>query len=129
MAHDLKPPTGSASGATHRRYFGGCECRIVRYTVELDIAARDVQTGSVWEHSARPSSFRLMAGQESVIGYQFAAEDAHHFFCVGCSTRVFSLWAPEGAARYSVDLKSLYGAELGTLETSAGHTLRCGAGR
>jgi hypothetical protein len=110
MAQNVEP-LGLGNG--QRTYFGGCECRMVRFTVELDLRERDARTKSVWEHSTSPASFRLIAGQQSVIGYQFAAEDAHHFFCTGCSCRVFSHWSPEGTASYySLDVKSLYGREL-----------------
>lgn len=105
----------SLSGDARGTYVGGCECRLIRFAVELDPRARDARTGSVWEHSVSPLSFRLLAGQESVVGYQFAAEEAHHFFCTRCSARVFSHWAPDGGSYYSVDLKSLYVRQLSAL--------------
>jgi hypothetical protein len=98
-----------AAGAKRSTYLGACDCGAVRYAIELDLKGCDARTGSVWEQSAPASSFRLLDGYESVIGYQFAREDVHHFFCVRCQTRAFSLCAPGGAAYYSVDLKALRG--------------------
>jgi hypothetical protein len=98
-----------ATGAKRRTYLGACDCGAVRYAIELDLKGRDARTGSVWEQSAPASSFRLLDGHASVIGYQFAREDVHHFFCARCQARTFSLSAPGGAAYYSVDLKALHG--------------------
>lgn len=97
-----------------RTYLGTCECGAVRYAIALDLAAQDPRTRSVWEHSAPAPQFRLLLGHESLIGYQFAREDAHHFFCTRCNMRAFSLCAPEGAAYYSVDLKALRGLPANT---------------
>lgn len=108
-------PEPVAAGAKRPTYLGACDCGAVRYAIELDLKGRDTRTGSVWEQSAPAASFRLLTGHESVIGYQFAREDAHHFFCARCQTRAFSLSAPEGAAYYSVDLKALRGPALSGL--------------
>lgn len=106
-----------------RRYLGGCACRKVRFTVDLTLHARDPHTGSVWELSAPASRFGLLAGQEQVAGHQFGAEDAHHFFCLACNTRVFSIWSPEGEARASIDVKSLSGPALQLLPAANGLVL------
>jgi hypothetical protein len=112
-----------AAGAKRRTYLGACDCGAVRYAIELDVKERDARTGSVWEQSAPASSFRLLDGYESVIGYQFAREDVHHFFCARCQTRAFSLCAPGGAAYYSVDLKALCGPALSSLRSAAPATM------
>jgi hypothetical protein len=117
MSHHAE---SAGPGPKRRPYLGGCDCGAVRYAVELDLAGRDPRTNSVWERSVPPSAFRLLRGQEHVIGYQFSAEDAHHFFCARCQARVFSLRAPEGAASYSVDLKALLGPSAAGAATSSG---------
>jgi hypothetical protein len=102
-----------------RTYFGGCDCGAVRYEVELELRERDPRTQSVWEHSVSPQRFRLQAGHENLIGYQFAAENAHHFFCTRCQARAFSHCAPEPTAGYyTFDLKALYARELYTPQAS-----------
>jgi hypothetical protein len=97
------------AAAQARTYLGTCECGLIRYNIELVLGTPDARTRSVWEHSAPPSGFRLLAGHEHLIGYQFAREDVHHFFCIACQARAFSLCAPEQAAYYCVDLKALRG--------------------
>jgi hypothetical protein len=107
MTQHAEPRTAAPK---RRTYLGACECGAIRYAIALDLAAHDPRTRSVWEHSAPANSFRLLLGHESLIGYQFAREDAHHFFCMRCDIRAFSLCAPEGAAYYSVDVKALRSA-------------------
>jgi hypothetical protein len=101
-----------ASGATPKgqpRYLGGCDCGSVRYEVELTLRERDPRTRSVWEHSVPPRRFRLLRGHESLIGYQFADENVHHFFCTRCQGRAFSHCAPEQSeSYYTIDLKAFY---------------------
>jgi hypothetical protein len=91
-----------------RLYVGRCECGAIRYRVELDLTQHDVRTGSVWERSIIASGFRLQTGHESLIGYQFAAQNAHHFFCTCCKTRAFSHHEPElESGYYTIDVKAL----------------------
>ena len=109
--------TSTASGPSpsrSRSYFGGCDCGSVRYEVQLELCERDARTRSVWEHSVAPRHFKLHGGHESLIGYQFAAENVHHFFCTRCQARAFSHCAPEHReGYYTIDLKALYARELG----------------
>jgi hypothetical protein len=106
-------PLAGSGRSNLRTYFGGCDCGAVRYQVELELRARDPRTQSVWEHSVSPQRFQLQTGHDSLIGYQFAAESAHHFFCMRCQARAFSHVAPElGAGYYTFDLKALYAREL-----------------
>ena len=89
-------------------FVGGCDCGHVRYEVELSLNERDPHSRSVWERSVPPGCFVLQRGHDSLIGYQFADEDAHHFFCTRCQVRAFSHCAPEQhAGYYTVDLKAL----------------------
>ena len=111
-------PEDAASGrpnSTLRTYLGGCDCGSVRYGVEIELCERDARTQSVWEHSVPPLRFRLHMGHDCLVGYQFAAENAHHFFCTRCQARAFSHYAPElSVGYYSIDLKTLYARELYT---------------
>jgi hypothetical protein len=106
MSHNVVP---FARLSKRRTYRGGCECGAVAYAIDLDLSQRDHRTHSVWEHSAPPTCFELLLGHDSLIGYQFSAEGAHHFFCLHCHARAFSLCAPEADPYYSVDLKALDG--------------------
>ncbi len=89
-------------------YRGSCECGAVRYEVELELARAPVLGGSVWERAVPLGALRLLAGDQSLCGYQFAADGAQHFFCERCGVRPFS--RHRAAARedfYSIDLKGL----------------------
>ena len=102
-----------AAPPRRRSYFGRCDCGSVRYEVTLTLSQRDPRTRSVWEHSVAPREFHLVAGHEHLIGYQFAAENVHHFFCTRCQARAFSHCAPDASeGYYTIDLKALRVAEL-----------------
>lgn len=91
-----------------RPYVGRCECGAIRYRVELDLMEQDARTRSVWERSILASRFQLKTGHESLIGYQFAAQNAHHFFCTRCKARAFSHHEPElESGYYTIDVKAL----------------------
>ena len=104
-----------------RSYLGGCDCGQVRYEVQLTLSERDPRTRSVWEHSVAPQHFKLHSGHESVIGYQFSAENVHHFFCTRCQARAFSHCAPnQREGYYTIDLKALYVRELAVRAVALG---------
>ena len=114
---DLTPATRRPG---RRSYLGGCDCGRVRYQVQLELRERDPLTRSVWEHSVAPQHFQLHSGHESLIGYQFAAENVHHFFCTRCQARAFSHCAPhEREGYYTIDLKALYVRELAQAQVAA----------
>ncbi len=89
-------------------YRGSCECGTVRYEVVLELTRAPACGDSVWERAVPLEALRLLAGDESLCGYQFADDEAEHFFCERCGVRPFSRHraAPRGAF-YSIDLKSL----------------------
>jgi hypothetical protein len=67
-----------------------------------------------------PHHFQLRSGHESLIGYQFASENAHHFFCTRCQARAFSHCAPnEREGYYTIDLKALYVRELAQAQAAS----------
>jgi hypothetical protein len=75
---------------------------------EVELGARDQRTQSVWERLVPARSFRLLAGEESLSGHQFADQTVQHFFCDRCGLRVFSRCLREpDAVHYAIDLKAL----------------------
>lgn len=112
-------PASDPTPPGRRRYLGGCDCGWVRYEVELSLCERDPRTRSVWEHSVPPARFRLAHGHDSLIGYQFADENVHHFFCTRCQGRAFSHCAPEERrGYYTFDLKALYPRPISSITCS-----------
>lgn len=88
-------------------YRGSCLCGSVRYEVLLD-GRPEASMRSVWEQTVRPAHFKLLSGQDTLSGHQFAGDQTHHFFCERCGLRSFSHHpASARGAFYSVDLKSL----------------------
>lgn len=78
---------------THR---GGCHCGRVRFEVEAPavIEALDCNcsmcrsTGFLHLIVAR-ERFRLMAGEEALVNYQFGTRTARHLFCGTCGIKSF----------------------------------------
>jgi len=88
-------------------YRGSCLCGSVRYEVLLD-GRPEAGVRSVWEQTVRPDHFKLLAGEDTLSGHQFAGDQTQHFFCERCGLRSFSHHpASARGAFYSVDLKSL----------------------
>ncbi len=78
---------------THR---GGCHCGRVRFEVEAPavIEALDCNcpmcrsTGFL--HLIVPrAQFRLVAGEDCLVNYQFGTRTAHHLFCGTCGIKSF----------------------------------------
>jgi hypothetical protein len=88
-------------------YRGSCLCGSVRYEVFLD-GRPEASVRSVWEQTVRPDHFKLLSGEDTLSGHQFAGDQTQHFFCERCGLRSFSHHpCSADGAFYSVDLKAL----------------------
>ncbi len=112
-AHGTASAAASPAGDALRTFRGGCECGAVLYEVELDPRRSSICADSVWERAVDPRGFRLLTGDQSLQGFQFSADGAHHFFCERCGVRSFSRHgAGTPADVYSIDLKCLHSPPL-----------------
>ena len=103
-----------------KTYHGSCHCGAVRFETDLDLA---VGTGKCncsfctkirnWNVVVKPEAFRLVAGEDALVDYQFGTMQGHHLFCRKCGIHPFSRGnIPEiGGAFVSVQLASLDDAE------------------
>ena len=101
-------------------YHGSCHCGAVRFEADLDLA---VGTGKCncsfctkvrnWNVVVKPEAFRLVAGEDALVDYQFGTMQGHHLFCRNCGIHPFSRGdIPEiGGAFVSVQLASLDDAD------------------
>jgi hypothetical protein len=101
--------TTNQTSARATPYHGRCQCGAVRYQVELDARSDGAMWGlSVWECVVAPERFTLLAGNERLSGLQFAAQQAHHFFCETCGVRSFSHHTDNPCGEfYTVDMRCL----------------------
>lgn len=105
--------------ARARRYRGGCACKAVSYEVALGPTQPWRATSSVWLRRVPGAAFRLLAGGERLVGYQFAAEPVHHFYCERCESCVYSYGRAADGDWYTIDLKELHSAASTETEVAA----------
>jgi hypothetical protein len=103
-----------------RSYTGSCHCGRVRYQVTTDLARVSVCNCSICSrtaylhHVVPPDRFRLLAGEDDLVTYQFGTMTARHIFCRHCG--ISSFRAPRlGPDRIDVNVRCLEGVDLGAL--------------
>ena len=74
---------------------GSCHCGAVQFEIESDFAELTTCDCSICRRKnalmvkVHESKFRLLAGEESLLEYQFHTQTARHFFCKVCGIYPF----------------------------------------
>ncbi|WP_435104440.1 GFA family protein [Arhodomonas sp. AD133] len=99
-----------------RTYKGSCHCGTVRYEADVDLAAGTLKCNCSicakarsWLAMVPADAFRLLAGDEVLITYQFGSRHIHHLFCRRCGIRPFG-WGEDtgtGTRAYAINLACL----------------------
>ena len=105
------------------RHSGSCHCGKVRYEVEADLGSVVACNCS---HCARKGllltfapaeRFKLIAGEEHLVDYQFNKHVIHHLSCRTCSVQPFARGKDEqGNDMVAVNVRCLEGVELTEIE-------------
>jgi hypothetical protein len=106
-------------------YQGSCHCGSVRFEVQTDLARVISCNCSMCSRAGYlltfvpASQFKLQAGKDAQIDYQFNTKNIHHLFCRTCGTRSFGHGrGPDGSVMYSINVRSLEGVDLDTLKVT-----------
>ncbi len=105
------------------RYEGGCHCGKVRYAVELSLdnlitcnCSICGKTGAILTF-VPTTQFESLAGDESLVDYQFGKKSIHHTFCPTCGVRPYSRGTGhDGNAVVAVNVRCLDGVNVHELE-------------
>lgn len=108
-------------------YQGSCHCGTVRYEVDLEPPAKayacncSICSRAGWLLAFAPrATFRLVAGEDALIDYQFGKRALHHPFCRTCGVRAFSHGTgPGGAETVAINLRCLAGFDPTQLPVEA----------
>ena len=77
-------------------YHGSCHCGAVRFEVTTDLTQVIECNCSICSkkgalhHRVRPENFKLLAGKDDLVLYQFDTKEAKHLFCRHCGIHAFS---------------------------------------
>ena len=107
--------------ADARTYAGGCHSGAVRYEVELDLGegvsrcncsiCTKISTSSIM---VKPSAFKLVSGEDSLIDYRRGENPTHFRFCKVCGIHAFAHGHLEevGGDYVSINVNSLDDVDL-----------------
>jgi hypothetical protein len=111
--------------ATMRTYTGGCHCGEVRYEVTTDLAAVVSCNCSICTkrglllNFVQPECFKLHAGEDDLVDYQFNTRMIHHLFCRCCGVESFARGtAPDGSKMVAINVRCLDGLDIAALKTT-----------
>jgi hypothetical protein len=98
---------------------GSCHCGAVRYEVTFEPPAKayacncSICSRAGWLLTFVPqTAFRLLAGEEALVDYQFGKKKIHHQFCKTCGVRAFSRGADEtGKGTVAINLRCVAGID------------------
>jgi hypothetical protein len=73
----------------------------------------------LWLGFVPRSSFSFLSGEDNLTTYTFNKHVINHSFCKDCGVQAFSFGAqPDGSEVVAVNVRSLEGVDLGTLQVT-----------
>jgi hypothetical protein len=109
--------------AEAQTYTGGCHCGAVRYEVTLTLdsvlscnCSHCTKRGSLLSFTT-PDNFKLLAGGDGLVDYQFNTHIIHHLFCRKCGTESFARGTrPDGQEMICINVRCLDDVDIGALK-------------
>jgi hypothetical protein len=106
-----------------KTYEGGCHCKNVRYSVELDLDQPVIECncshcqikGILWQFVPK-ASFTLLLGEDSLKEYLFNKKTIRHQFCTNCGVEPFAFnTAPDGTETAAINVRTIDDVDLAAL--------------
>jgi hypothetical protein len=105
------------------RHQGGCQCRKVRFVVEVGLedlitcnCSRCSRVGSILAFVAE-EDFTLLQGQDALTDYRFNTGKISHLFCSECGIESFGLGeGPGGVRMAAINVRCLDDVDVFALE-------------
>jgi hypothetical protein len=106
-----------------QKYTGSCHCGSVRFEVQGDMTnviscncSMCSRTGALLAF-VPAEQFKLLAGEDVQLDYQFNRHVIHHLFCRNCGIRSFAKGiGPGGAEMRAINVRCLDGIDLDELK-------------
>ena len=100
------------------KYTGGCHCGKVRYEVDAEIGSVVACNCSMCGKAGTllafvpETSFKLLAGEDALVDYQFNRHVIHHLFCGTCGVKSFARGTgQDGTPMAAINARCLDGFE------------------
>lgn len=106
---------------SEKTYKGSCHCGAVRYEVDLALESAVTcncsmcgRAGTLLAFVPEPK-FRLLAGEDHLIDYQFASHTIHHTFCRVCGIKSFAKGSGPHGPMAAINVRCLEGVDLAAI--------------
>lgn len=103
---------------------GGCQCKNVRYEVELDLVQPVMECNcSICQGKGMILAFvpeekmTIVSGEDSLTEYRFRTEKIAHLFCKVCGVQTFARATdPQGNPTYAINVRTIDDVDLAALD-------------
>lgn len=102
---------------------GGCQCKKVRYEVEIDLAQPVIECNcSICQGKGMllafttPDKMTILSGEDALTEYRFNTGKIAHLFCSVCGVQAFARGVgSKGEPTYAINVRTIDDVDLSSL--------------